>query len=117
MEEKSPKIFTNSFGQAGEGDPPPKKKSGQPDRFSQFFFTPSLRVWKKEKKKNCGQRTDGQESEVVNKVIQIRNIFSLSILVLSETFRGPIYILQAHNMGHIGGRHPVPYLRTQMTKR
>ena len=26
---------------------------------------------------------------------------------------GPIYILQAH----IGGRHPVTYLRTQMTKR
>ena len=26
---------------------------------------------------------------------------------------GPIYILQAR----IGGRHPVPYLRTQMTKR
>ena len=37
---KRPKIFTNSFGQAGGGCPPP---SGQPDRFSQFF-TPPQRV-------------------------------------------------------------------------
>ena len=33
---KSPKIFTNRSGQAGGVTPPPP--SGQPDRFSQFFF-------------------------------------------------------------------------------